>query len=56
MPRRPRIAKPGQPQHVIIRGVNREPVFYDEADYNYYLGRLKGAIEKHSCAHMPMSS
>ena len=47
MPRKPRIVIPGQPQHVIIRGVNREPVFYGEADYQYYLRRLNEALIKH---------
>ncbi|OGT33748.1 MAG: transposase, partial [Gammaproteobacteria bacterium RBG_16_51_14] len=49
MPRRPRIVLPGQPHHIIIRGINRGPVFYDEGDYRYYLSRLKEAIEKHGC-------
>ena len=50
MPRKPRFVLPGEPQHVIIRGVNREPIFYDEPDYRYYLGRLKEALLKHNCA------
>jgi len=50
MPRKPRLVIPGQPQHVIIRGVNREPVFYGEADYQYYLRRLNEALIKHDCA------
>jgi len=50
MPRKPRFILPGQPQHVIIRGVNREPIFYDDADYRYYLARLKQAIVRHDCA------
>lgn len=50
MPRKPRFILPGQPQHVIIRGINREPVFYDTADYHYYLSKLQEALEKHCCA------
>lgn len=50
MPRKSRIVIPGQPQHVIIRGINREPVFYDPADYQYYLERLGMAIQRHGCA------
>ena len=50
MPRKPRFVLPGEPQHVIIRGVNREPIFYEEQDYRYYLDRLKEAILKHKCA------
>lgn len=50
MPRKPRFILPGQPQHVIIRGVNRAPVFCNDADYRYFLARLKEAIERHDCA------
>ena len=50
MPRKPRFVLPGEPQHVIIRGVNREPIFYTEADYHYYLSKLKEATSKHGCA------
>ena len=50
MARQPRFVLPGQPQHVIIRGNNREPVFYSEEDYLYYLNWLKEAIHKHCCA------
>lgn len=49
MPRKPRLVLPGEPQHVIIRGINREPIFYDEADYRYYLTKLKDALDKHDC-------
>jgi putative transposase len=47
MPRKPRIVLPGQPQHVIIRGVNREPIFYDKADYCHYLDRLQAATTRY---------
>lgn len=50
MPRKPRFVLPGEPQHVIIRGVNREPIFYTEQDYRCYLSRLQEAIGKHGCA------
>ncbi len=49
MVRLPRFILPGQPQHVIQRGNNREPVFYDEADYLFYLEKLGAACEKHEC-------
>ena len=49
MPRKPRFIIPGQPQHVIIRGVNREPIFYHTCDYQYYLDRLGEALERHGC-------
>jgi putative transposase len=50
MPRKPRFILPGQPQHVIIRGVNREPIFLRNMDYHYYLKRLREAAEKNYCA------
>jgi putative transposase len=49
MPRKPRFIIPGLPQHVIIRGVNRDPVFYQDRDYHYNLTRLGEAMEKHGC-------
>ena len=50
MARLPRFILPGQPQHVIVRGNNREPIFYAEGDYCYYLKRLGEALDKHHCA------
>lgn len=49
MPRKPRFVLPSEPQHIIIRGINREPIFYDDADYRYYLNKLKEAVDKHDC-------
>jgi len=40
MARLPRFVIPDQPQHVIVRGNNREPIFIDEADYQFYLEKL----------------
>ena len=37
MARLPRFNIVGQPQHVIVRGNNREPIFYDEQGYLFYL-------------------
>jgi putative transposase len=45
--RKPRFITPGVPVHIVQRGRNREPMFYDEADYRVYLGRLKEAAEKY---------
>ena len=45
--RLPRFVIPGQPQHVIVRGNNREPIFYQEADYYFYLEKLKAAAGQH---------
>ena len=46
MARLPRFTIPGQPQHVIQRGNNREPIFAAEEDYQYYLERLQEAARK----------
>jgi putative transposase len=49
MARLPRFVLIGQPQHVIVRGNNKEPIFYREEDYQFYLEKLKSACEKHDC-------
>lgn len=49
MARLPRFFLPGQPQHVILRGNNRTEIFCAEADYRFYLGKLRLACEKHGC-------
>jgi putative transposase len=49
MPRKPRIHLPGQPQHVIQRGNNREPCFYSTSDYRYYLQTLGDALVQEEC-------
>ncbi len=49
MARHPRFVLVGHPQHVIIRGNNREPIFYAEEDYHFYLQTLKKACVKHQC-------
>lgn len=49
MARLPRFVLPGHPQHVIIRGINRDPVFCAEADYRFFLDKLKDAAKKHQC-------
>ncbi len=46
MARLPRFTIPGQPQQVIQRGNNREPIFADVEDYQYYLERLREAARK----------
>jgi len=49
MARLPRYVIPGQPQHVIVRGNNREPIFYREEDYRFYLEKVEQACKKHQC-------
>lgn len=49
MARLARFVIPGQPQHVIVRGNNREPLFYADEDYAFYLDKLQQACDKHKC-------
>jgi putative transposase len=49
MARLPRFVLPGHPQHVIVRGNNRDPIFNADEDYRFYLDKLQDAAKKHSC-------
>jgi putative transposase len=49
MPRLPRFVIPGQPQHIIQRGNNRQDIFREEADYLFYLEKLTDAANTHQC-------
>ena len=49
MTRLPRFVIPGQPQHVIQRGNNRDVIFVTDEDYLYYLQKLGDACVKHNC-------
>ena len=40
MPRQARIDAPGALQHIILRGIERKPLFKDQYDYNNFLKRL----------------
>ena len=48
MARQPRLYMEGCAQHIIQRGNNREPCFFGESDYKFYLDKLKGASEKYA--------
>jgi putative transposase len=50
MARKPRYYLAGFPCHVIQRGNNREPCFFADLDYVYYLDCLKDAASKYDCA------
>ena len=50
MPRQPRDALPGFPQHVLQRGNNRQPVFFGEDDYRFYLAAVTLAAAQHAIA------
>lgn len=49
MARLPRFVLVGHPQHIIIRGNNREPVFIANEDYQFFLDKLAEAAKKHQC-------
>ena len=49
MPRKPRFFLPGVPVHVVQRGNNRQPIFFDDVDYRAYLDWLKEGSERWSC-------
>jgi len=50
MPRKPRFFLPGVPARLIQRGNNRQPVFYEGADYRAYLGWLVEGAKRYGCA------
>lgn len=56
MARLPRIVLTGHPQHVIVRGNNREPIFIADEDYRFYLDKLQDACAKHECDLESMGS
>ncbi len=49
MPRKPRFTLPGIPQHIIQRGNNRKPCFFDQEDFQRYLIDLKAALQNNEC-------
>jgi REP element-mobilizing transposase RayT len=49
MPRLPRLDHPGTVQHLVQRGVDRQPAFFCNADRRHYLGALREAAWKHEC-------
>ena len=50
MARLPRYVIPGQPQHIIQRGNNRQVIFAAEADYQFFRVALTEAADKHDLA------
>jgi putative transposase len=48
MARLPRYVVPGQPQHIIQRGNNRQPIFAADADYAFFREALIEAANKHA--------
>ena len=50
MPRKPRMYVAGLPCHVIQRGNNRNPVFFNDQDRRFYLSCLAEACERYRVA------
>ena len=48
MPRLGRVVVPNYPHHVIQRGHNKQVVFAEEADFDYYLGTLAEFKEEYN--------
>ena len=49
MPRKPRFYLPNVPAHVIQRGNDRQAVFFDDQDYQGYLGWLEEGARTYGC-------
>jgi len=41
MPRQAKVIVPGFPHHIVQRGHNRQPVFVERRDFEYYLANLQ---------------
>ncbi len=50
MPRKPRFYVPGVPVHIVQRGNNRQAIFFDEADREWYQQWLGEAARRYGCA------
>ena len=49
MPRKPRFQVPGVPAHVVQRGNNRQPIFFEPSDYSAYLSWLHEGLKRYGC-------
>ncbi len=50
MPRQPRYFVPGLPQHVVVRGVDRQATFFAPDDYSLFLQALRRNADRYGCA------
>ncbi len=50
MPRPPRLFLPDQPQHIVVRGHNRDPVLISEDDFRFLYQCLRDAADKNTLA------
>ena len=49
MPRKPRMYLPGIPSHVVQRGNDRNPCFFEEESDLFFLDCLKDACRRYPC-------
>ena len=49
MPRKQRFFIPEVPVHIVQRGNNRQPIFFDDGDYWAYLNWLKEGASRYGC-------
>ena len=49
MPRQPRPDLPGIAQHIVQRGNDRQPCFFNSVDYQCYLQDLHALVQQHRC-------
>ncbi len=49
MPRKPRFFLPGLAAHVVQRGNNRQPIFFERSDYEQYLSLLGDGCDRYGC-------
>ena len=50
MPRKPRLFLPGQPQHVVVRGHNRDPILARHDDFQMLYRYVRGAASRNGLA------
>ncbi len=50
MPRQPRLDLAGVPQHIVQRGNDRQPCFFQDIDHVRYLGELREICLREKCA------
>jgi len=50
MPRKSRLFLPGQPQHIVVRGHNRDPIVARRIDYQTFVALLGNAMTRYDLA------
>lgn len=50
MPRQARLDMPGALHHIMVRGINRSPIFIDEEDKQRFLDRLGHEVTEGKCS------